>query len=312
MSAYAHQMERQFSAQSLSSRGSERESRYIMESGFYMTSLAATIFISALVTFGVLLITLLITLAVMLQSCENRSAGVVESETQKLSYDYNTCKTLALHAELNNLDASQLPVICRTLAILYIEEGQYARDLNSSMWLVEDYFKSFTPSDDGRDVFLMDIDDIIFPSPRYANLSKQGYDQYGCNKCIGDAKHLKHETILQIYMELHASGWPLILLSRKPERQRNATIEHLVSAGFRDRSLLIMRSDDELHKDSREYFSRRRAALQKQGFRIAGTISSRYDALTGPYSAGLIFKLPNPIYYHGYDENQNEDTDTPV
>lgn len=67
------------------------------------------------------------------------------------------------------------------------------------------------------------------------------YDQYGCSKCIGDAKRLKHETILQIYMELHASGWPLILLSRKSERQRNATIEHLVSAGFRDRSLLIMR-----------------------------------------------------------------------
>lgn len=137
-----------------------------------MTSFAATIFIGALVTVGVLLITLLITLSVMLQSCENRSAGVVE--TQKSDYDYNTCKTLALHAELNNLDASQIPVICRTPAISYIEEGQYARDLNSTMRVVEDYFKSVTPSDDGLDVFLMDIDDVLSPSPQYANLSLQG------------------------------------------------------------------------------------------------------------------------------------------
>lgn len=64
--------------------------------------------------------------------------------------------------------------------------------------------------------------------------------------------------------------------------------------------------------DSREYFSRRRAALQKKGLRIAGAISSYYDALTGPYSAGLVFKLPNPIYYHNHDENQNENRDAPV
>lgn len=62
--------------------------------------------------------------------------------------------------------------------------------------------------------------------------------------------------------------------------------------------------------DSCEYFSRKRAALQKEGFRIAGTISSRYNALTGPYSGKLIFKLPNPIYY--IYENQNEIRDTPT
>ncbi|PON87185.1 Acid phosphatase, class B-like [Trema orientale] len=289
MSAYGHQMERGYSAQSLSSGGgSEGESRYIVETGFYMTSFAATIFIAAIAAVGVLLVTLLVTLTVMLQSCQSKSAGIIE--TQKLDYDYNTCNTLALHAELNNFKASHFPMSCRALIFQYIEEGQYARDLNSTMLVVENHFKSVNPLDDRLDVVLMDIDDVLSSNPQYANLSLLG-------NCIGDAKHLKHATILRIYMNLHARGWPIILLSRKPERQRNITIECLVSAGYGDWSLLIMRSEEELHMDAYEYFSRRRAALTKEGFHIAATISSHYDALTGPNSGKLIFKLPNPIHY---------------
>ncbi|PON36303.1 Acid phosphatase, class B-like [Parasponia andersonii] len=290
MSAYGHQMERGYSAQSLSSGGgSEGESHYIMETGFYMTSFAATIFIAAIAAVGVLLVTLLITLTVMLQSCQSKSAGVIE--TQKLDYEYNTCNTLALQAELNNFEASHFPLSCRALFFQYIEEGQYARDLNSTMLVVENHFKSVNPQDDRLDVVLMDIDDVLSSNPQYANLSLQG-------NCIGDAKHLKHTTILRIYMNLHARGWPLIFLSRKPERQRNITVERLVSAGYSDWSLLIMRSEEELHMDAYEYFSRRRAALTKEGFRIAATISSHYDALTGPNSGKFIFKLPNPIHYY--------------
>ncbi|KAL5568931.1 hypothetical protein UlMin_025506 [Ulmus minor] len=308
MSAYGHQMEREYSARSHSSGGSERESQYVMESGFYMTSFAATIFIAGLVTVGVLLITMLIALTVMLQSCESRSKGVVE--TQESGYDYNICKTFSLHAELNNLGAKHFPVICRVLATQYIKEGQYARDLNSTMWVIENYFGSLKPLVDGLDVVLMDIDDILPTNHQYAKLLLQRYDQYGCSSCVDDAKRLKQILILRMYTKLHVRGWPLILLSRRPERLRNATVEHLLSAGCKNWSSLIMRSNDELHMNSQEYFSGRRAALQKEGFRVTGTISSHYDALTGPYSGKLIFKLPNPIYYNS--ENPNENKDTPA
>ena len=59
--------------------------------------------------------------------------------------------------------------------------------------------------------------------------------------------------------------------------------------------------------DSYEYFSRRRAALMKEGFRIGGTISSNYDALIGPYFGKLVFKLPNPIFHN--DLNPDKYTD---
>ncbi|BFG22789.1 hypothetical protein CerSpe_090630 [Prunus speciosa] len=296
MSAYGHQMEQQFSAHSLSSRGSgRRQSSYVMDSGFYMSSFASTIFVGALVTVGVILITLLIALTVMLQSCQSRSHGVIEIE--KPSYDYNYCQIVSLHVELNKVEADHFPSICRVVALQYIKEGQYARDLNSTMWMIQNYFSSITPKRDGVDVVLMDIDDILSSNPQYIKLLADRDDQYGSRDCVEEAKQLKHGFILRLYMKLHASRWPLILLSRKPETQRNSSIEYLISAGFRAWSSLIMRFEDDLQMDSCDYFSKQRAAMQRKGLRIIGTISSHMDALTGTSLGERIFKLPNPIYY---------------
>ncbi|KAG8644962.1 uncharacterized protein At2g39920 [Manihot esculenta] len=296
MSAYAHQMEREFSARSLSSRGgSEVGSHYVIESGFYMTSFAATIFIGALVTVGVLFITLLIALTVMLQTCENRSKGVIE--IQKPNDDYNYCKIFALHAEFNNLGLEDFPSICRSLAIEHIKGGQYERELNSTMQLVEKYFDSFVPLDDGLDVVLMDIDDILPSNPQYDHPLMNRLNQYGCKYCFEEAKHLKEMIFLRLYTELQAKGWSFILLSRKPETLQNATIEHLISAGYRNWYSVIMRLNDDMEMDSREYILRRRMIMQKKGFRVSGVISSQMDVFTGPFSGQRIFKLPNPMCY---------------
>lgn len=296
MSAYAHQMERQLSFRSLSSRGgSELGSQYTVESGFYMTTFAAVIFIGGLITVGVLLITLLVTLAVMLQSCQSRSSGVVE--LTKSSSDNNYCKIFALHAELNSLEADNFPEICRDLAIRYIKEGQFARDLNLSIQIVESYFNTLMPSYNGLDVVLMDIDDIFASSPKYSNLLTDRVNLRGYIECIEEAKYLKQMFTLKLFMKLQVSGWPVILLSRKHEGQRNATTELLISAGYRGWSSLIMRLDNEIQMDSREYLSRRRTILQKEGFHITGLISNQMNALTGQSLGKRVFKLPNPLYY---------------
>uniref|UniRef100_A0A5B6YGZ6 Acid phosphatase 1 n=1 Tax=Davidia involucrata TaxID=16924 RepID=A0A5B6YGZ6_DAVIN len=304
MSAYGHQMEREYSIQSLSSRGgSEMGSRYVVESGIYMTNFAATIFIAALVTVGVLLITLLIALTVMLQSCESKSAGIIEMSKSRDDYSY--CKIFALHAELNRLDADYFPAVCKNVAIQYIKEGQYTRDLNTTMSLAENYFSIVRPLDDGLDMVLMDVDDLLPSNCHYTDPLLPWLKQYGCNDCIEEAIHLKHNIILKLYLKLQAAGWPLILISRKPEKQCNLTIKHLISAGYTGWSSLIMRLDDEMQMDSREYFSRRRTEMQKEGIRIMSVVSSQMDALSGPCLGKRIFKLPNPFYYNidGYIES---------
>jgi hypothetical protein len=47
--------------------------------------------------------------------------------------------------------------------------------------------------------------------------------------------------MLRLYMNLQASGWSIILLSREAIKDQNVTINHLVDAGFRDWSSLMMR-----------------------------------------------------------------------
>uniref|UniRef100_A0A2P2IV15 Acid phosphatase n=1 Tax=Rhizophora mucronata TaxID=61149 RepID=A0A2P2IV15_RHIMU len=307
MSAYGHQLERQFSARSLSSRGgSDMSSRYAVESGFYMTSFAATIFIAGLATVGVLLITLLIALTVMLQTCESRSKGVVEINKKIDGYDY--CRTFTLHAEMNSLGLDAIPPICKILANQHITDGQYERDLNISLWVVERYFDSIVPLGNGLDVVLMDIDDIFPFNSNYTYLFVGRSYKDGCTGCLKDVIYLRPMLYVKLLSKLQASGWSLILISRKPEKQRNATTEHLIFAGFRDWSSLIMRSEDEMEIDSREYLWRRKAILQKEGFHISGVISSQMDALTSSCLGDRIFKLPNPYYYF---ENRGEGTHVP-
>ncbi|CAI0443504.1 unnamed protein product [Linum tenue] len=236
MSAYAHQMEREFSAGSLSSgEDSEMRSQYVMESGFYMTSFAATMFIALLVTAGVLMISLLILLTVMLQSCENRSKGVME-ETTPQQMSYHQCKSFA---ELNNLKTPDLlPPMCWDHIADYHNQvaagGEYERDLAASLWVVEGYFDGVKPSDDnGLDAaVLIDIDNsIIFNSKRnvFSLFSRQFQQQV---------------LLLRVYKKLQASGWSLVLISRNQEKERNATVQQLVSAGYGGWSSLVLRYAD--------------------------------------------------------------------
>ncbi|XP_039047045.1 uncharacterized protein At2g39920-like isoform X2 [Hibiscus syriacus] len=249
MSAYGHQMEREFSAQSLLSRedtGTEMGSRYVVESGFYMTSFAATIFIAGLLTTGVLLVTLVVTLAVMLQSCESRSKGVVQ--IHKGSDFDHYCKAFSSHGELNILKQSDIPPVCRSLAFGYIEHGEYERDLNLTISMIESFFETISPSNSHPDVVLVDIDDILDSDPAFScQLIRQHQFnlRYGSNKPSGsieDANNLKQRLTVELCMKLQFRGWSLILLSRKPERLRNVTIEHLNTIGFISWSSLIMRS----------------------------------------------------------------------
>lgn len=276
-------------------------SRYAMEMGFYMTPFAAIIFIAALVTVGVLLISLLVALAVMLQSCENRCAGVLDLSKSNDNYSY--CMIFSLHAELNRVDVNDFPEICKITAVYYVKEGQYLRDLNLTIGMAEDYFNKVKPLEDGLDLVLMDIDDFFPSRTHYADPLQSRFSRLGCEDCLREAENLKYKYILKLYTKLKAGGWPLVLFSRKPENQRNATVEHLASAGYGVWSSLVLRLGEELHMDSSEYLLRLRSTLQNQGFRITAVISSQMDALTGPHPGKRMFKLPNPIYHNAHHYN---------
>jgi hypothetical protein len=132
-----------------------------------MTSFTATIFLASLAILGILLITLLVSLAIMLQSCQSKNGGAIDLQNTNDYYSY--CRVHSLHAELNSLEEYDIPNICRDLAIHYIKGGQYAKDLNLIMSMIDDYFKSLRRSENGLDVVLIDIDDMIASNPYSSN-----------------------------------------------------------------------------------------------------------------------------------------------
>nr|GEY46865.1 putative acid phosphatase, class B-like protein [Tanacetum cinerariifolium] len=277
MSAYGHPMEREYSARSVSSaEGSDMGSQFRMESVIYMSSCAATVFIGALVVVGILLMTLLMSLTVMLQSCQSRQAGVLESaKADHHKYDY--CKMAAVNAELNSFEANSLPEFCKDVAVKYIKEGHYMRELNNSVSLVENYFSGIRPDNDGRDVVLMDIDDLLSTNTLRTNPLLYGN---GASR-----------KMLMVGGPPEGAAWA----SRKPEKQRNATTEDLTSAGCHGWSKLILRSTEEMKLDTREYFSKQKTAIQAESYHIRAVISSHMDALVGTFIRTQNFKLPNPL-----------------
>ncbi|KAK8969588.1 hypothetical protein KSP40_PGU018107 [Platanthera guangdongensis] len=71
---------------------------YVVESGVFMSSLSATIFIVALVIIGFLMLTLLIALTVMLQSCKRSGSGVFDDAKKSNHHDH--CNLFIFHVEL--------------------------------------------------------------------------------------------------------------------------------------------------------------------------------------------------------------------
>ncbi|KAF8048648.1 hypothetical protein N665_2446s0003 [Sinapis alba] len=274
MSAYAHQMEREVSG--LTSRdNSEMGSRFSIDSGCYMTSLAATIFIASLVTFGVLMVTLLITISTMLQSCENKSSGIVQVHRLVDDESLGYCRILSLHSNLNSLDeednSTELPLLCRDVALQRIKQGIYLRELNFTIQMALTYFKTIKPGNDNRDVVVIDIEDT--------NLIEQ--ESY-----IEKAKHQRSKLTLELYSKLRSQGYSMVLLSTRPERERNSTVEQLKSRGYSHWSGLIMRED-----------IRQKEELERD-YRIVGVIGNHMDVFTGQWSwqSKRLFKLPSLTY----------------
>lgn len=291
MSFLADQIDAEDSSHSLLSRRQSEmgSSRYVFESGVYMSSFAATVFVAALVTLGVLLLTLVVSLTVMLNSCQSRNSGVIQhSET---SDEYGYCSVFAFHAELNNLEAHDFPATCKHYSLAYGNEGRFFRELNLTVQLAESYFSTVEVSGDSLDAVLMDIDEML---PGIADYNNSARDW---RKHVEDGRSASM-LVLRLFLELQSSGWSVILFTRKHLKYKNDTVESLISAGYSGWSSLIMRSDDELPLESWEYISNIRLQLLEKRYRIASVISSRMDAFRGSHLGQRNFKLANPAYYN--------------
>eukprot|EP00249_Psilotum_nudum_P019512 c27288_g1_i1 orf=380-1309(-) len=280
-------------------RESERGSRYVLldDSGVYLSSVAVTIFLSATATIGIVLLTFVVTLAVLLASCDKKADPVMERAILDAS---ERCHSFKINVELNNVRDWSLPAECEVYISEYLKNGQYQIEVQGAADAARQYLKTVPPKSDSLDVVIMDIDETILLNWLYLNKNHfriNEPDKRKWNKWVMEANASTMASMLELYNKLRASNWEIIFITERPESQRNFTIKNLLSVGYEGWRELIMRSEEEAHLSSGYYKSKHRLEIQNRHYRIQATIGDQWSDIIGPATGQRTFKIPNPIYY---------------
>ncbi|KAJ7553815.1 hypothetical protein O6H91_06G114000 [Diphasiastrum complanatum] len=175
VSTYGQRLEHDDSTLSLlSRRGSEFGNRYIQadDSGIFMSSLAVTILVSSVATIGILLITLVVTLAVMLGSCQTQP--MLREKSNGIRHAADPCASFQVNAEMNNLQGWVLSKDCESYVAEYMLGGQYHLDFAEAVEAARQYLKALMVENDGLDVIVLDIDDTALSNIAYYNTHHYG------------------------------------------------------------------------------------------------------------------------------------------
>lgn len=122
--------------------------------GVYLSSIAVTLLISATATILIILGMLVVTLSVMLGKCQQKAVP-------------NSCASLALNGELNNVQGWILSDECKNYVAHYVQSGQYHSDFKVAVDAAQDYLETVTVPKDGHDLIVLDIDETCLSNMDY-------------------------------------------------------------------------------------------------------------------------------------------------
>jgi len=242
---------------------------------------------AVMATIGIILFTLVVTLAVMLGKCQQPPVP-------------NTCRSFALNAELNNLQGWLLPKECENYVAEYVELGQYYTDYKVALDAARDYLSTLSAGPDHRDLIVLDIDETALSNIPYYQANNYGTDPWNekiWNTWVNNASAPALEPMLSLYSDLQAQNWSFAFITGRPEEQRNVTAQNLLSAGYAGWSALVLRSPEETGLTAVEYKTAHRKELEAQGFRIWSSMGDQWSDITVESVGSRTFKLPNPMYY---------------
>lgn len=264
-------------------------------SGVFISSLALTIIISAIAIVGIVLVAVIITLAVMLSSCEQQHSAFNLQKPRVADY----CSSFQLNAELNNLQGWTVPLLCASHVSEYVQGGQYLRDFEEAVESARMYLKTVQTDNARRYAIVLDIDETALSNLPYYRDHHYGVGEFQdpmWSAWVRKAAAPAMGPLLGLYEELIIANWSIIFISERPETELNATIQNLVTAGYKDWTALILWPADELNLTVQSYKSSRRTELEKQGYEIKSSLGDQWSDIVGPAVGERTFKLPNPMY----------------
>jgi hypothetical protein len=119
--------------------------------GVYLSSVAVTVLMA---TVGVILLTLVVTLAVLLGKCPKQSLP-------------SSCASFSLNGEMNNLQGYVLPRECESFVARYVDSGQYYADFALAVQAARLYLNTIQAGEDRRDIVIFDVDETSLSNMPY-------------------------------------------------------------------------------------------------------------------------------------------------
>jgi len=176
----------------------------------------------------------------------------------------------------------------------------YRSDLDRVSKEAGEYAKGVELNDDGKDIWVFDIDETLLSNlPYYIDhgYGSEVFDSGEFDKWVEKAMAPPIDSSLKLYEEVLKLGFKVFLLTGRSEKQRGVTVDNLINAGFRDWDQLILRGPEDHGKKATLYKSEKRNDMVEEGYRILGNSGDQWSDLLGSSVSIRSFKLPNPMYY---------------
>eukprot|EP01018_Ginkgo_biloba_P016037 Gb_34529 [translate_table: standard] len=212
------------------------------------------------------------------------------------------CLSWRLSVEVNNLrNWWTVPEECQPYVECYMVGGQYEKDLASAIDHIVSYInEELSPVGDGKDAWILDVDDTALSNLEYYKGRKYGgmpFDPVSFNAWAVSGKSVALPATLELYKLLTTRGFKIFFLTGRDESQRKITEQNLVSQGYTAYAGLILRGHSEKGKSAVAFKSQKREELIMEGYRIWGNVGDQWSDIVGSAVGSRTFKLPNPMYF---------------
>ncbi|XP_062233649.1 acid phosphatase 1-like [Phragmites australis] len=211
------------------------------------------------------------------------------------------CASWRLAAEANNLAPwKAVPAECAAHVRDYVAGVAYRSDLELVARESSAYARAAPIGDDGRDVWVFDVDETLLSNlPYYAEhgYGLELFDHHAFDKWVERGEAPAIPSTLKLYNEVRDLGFKTFLLTGRSEAHQVVTVDNLNRQGFHDWDKLILRAAADRKKTATTYKSEKRKEMEAEGYRILGNSGDQWSDLLGSSMSARSFKLPNPMYY---------------
>ncbi|KAF5793342.1 putative Acid phosphatase [Helianthus annuus] len=210
------------------------------------------------------------------------------------------CLSWRVGVEANNIRAwTQVPTKCVDYIGSYMTGSQYRQDCNLVCNEAYNYAKRLNLTNDGKDVWVFDVDDTILSNIPYFSAENNWQGVINTTSFAEWAEKGEAPAIpaaLKLYKKLIKLGFKIVFLTGMYEQYTDIRIENLKATGYTEWEKLILRGDND-EASAVEYKSSIRKELEEGGYRIRGNMGDQWSDLVGTNTGDRTFKMPNPLYY---------------